>query len=78
MTGAELGVALDEAQLTPTFFAELYGVPQARVMKWLDGEQDIPHSAHVLVRLLVDEKNFKLAHDITEQAQDEGGNDEKA
>jgi hypothetical protein len=72
MTGAELGVALDAAQLTPTFFAELYGVPQARVMKWLDGEQDIPHSAHVLVRLLVDEKNFKLAREITEQAQEQG------
>lgn len=72
MTGAELSAALQEAGLTPTLFAEIYGVPQARVMKWLDGEQDIPHSANVLVRLLVDKKNFELADAITAKAQEQG------
>lgn len=43
LTGAELAVLLDEVDITPTYFAEIVGVPQHRVMKWLDGEQDIPH-----------------------------------
>lgn len=72
MSGAELAVAIEAADLTPTHFAELYGVPQARVLKWLDGEQDIPHSAHVLIKLLVNEKNYEMAEEITEWAQVEG------
>jgi DNA-binding transcriptional regulator YiaG len=72
ITGADLADLLHAAGLTPTLFAEVYGVPQSRVMKWLDGEQDIPHSAHVLVRLLATKENFVLADEITAQAQQEG------
>lgn len=75
MTGAELAIALTEAEVTPTEFAELCGVPQSRVMKWLDGEQDIPHSALILVRLLAYEENYKEARAITDRARQEGSDD---
>lgn len=68
LTGAELAVLLDDIDVTPTYFAEIAGVPQHRVMKWLDGEQDIPHSVHVLAKLLkLNEANFNLAETITEE-----------
>lgn len=70
MTPAEFAVALDAADITPTYFAEIYGVPQHRVMKWLDGEQDIPHSVRVLVELLKVPMNFDMAARITRQVQD--------
>lgn len=71
LTGAELAVLLDELDITPTYFAEIVGVPQHRVMKWLDGEQDIPHSVHVLVKLLVhSDENFDIAEKITEESQE--------
>lgn len=69
MTPADFAVALDAAEITPTYFAEIYGVPQHRVLKWLDGEQDIPHSARVLVELIKDEKAFQIARRLTEEAQ---------
>lgn len=72
MTGAELAVALNAANITPTYFAELYGVPQSRVVKWLDGEQDTPHSAHVLVKVMAySDEVFNLIESITEEAQNE-------
>jgi len=71
LTGAELGVMLNEMDITVTYFAEIAGVPQHRVMKWLDGEQDIPHSVHVMARLmLASDKNLKIAEEITEQCQE--------
>jgi hypothetical protein len=71
MTGAALAVMLDTLDITPTYFAEIAGVPQHRVMKWLDGEQDIPHSVHVMAKLMaMNEANFKLAEKITEETQD--------
>lgn len=68
MSAAELAAALVAAELTPTEFAELCGVPQARVMYWLDGTQEIPHSAHVLINLLKWEDNFTTARQITDEA----------
>lgn len=71
MTGSELALAIEEINTTPTYFAELVGVPQSRVMKWLDGEQDIPHSVHVLAKLLrSSDENFKLAEQLTEGMRD--------
>jgi hypothetical protein len=71
LTGAELALLLNEINITPTYFAEIAGFPQSRVMGWLDGEQDIPHSVHVLAVLLArSNENFALAERITEEAQD--------
>lgn len=69
MTGAELATALIEADLSATEFAEIYGVPQSRVMGWMDGVQDIPHSAAVLVRLMATEENYLEARSMTDRAQ---------
>lgn len=72
MTGAELAAILDDMDTTPTYFAEIVGVPQSRIMKWLDGEQDIPHSVHVLAKLLAQsDENFDIAERITEECQTE-------
>lgn len=68
ITGAELATLLIDADISPTEFAEIYGVPQARVMKWIDGEQDIPHSANVLVRLLQIQENYEEAKALTRRA----------
>lgn len=71
MTGSELAVAIEDLNTTPTYMAELVGVPQHRVMKWLDGEQDIPHSVHVIIKLmLMNDANFELAESITRQCQE--------
>lgn len=71
LTGAELALLIDQMDTTPTYFAEIAGVPQSRVMKWLDGEQDIPHSVHVLAKLLVMNKaNFDVAEKITQDMQE--------
>lgn len=68
LTGAEFAALLAKINVTPTFFAEISGFPQARIMKWIDGEQDIPHSVHVLVILMADSKrNIDLAEEITEK-----------
>lgn len=72
MTGAELAVALADLDVTVTYFAEIAGVPQHRALKWLDGEQDIPHSVHVLVKLmLMSDANFDMAARITKECQEE-------
>lgn len=72
LTGAELAGLLDKIDITPTYFAELYGVPQSRVMKWIDGEQDIPHSAHILAKLMAQsDEVFGIIESITEEYRDE-------
>ena len=68
LTPAELAVKLDKLDITITFFAEIAGVPQHRVMKWLDGEQDVPHSVHVMLELMLqNEANYELAAELTRQ-----------
>ena len=72
LTGAALALALDELNVTPTFFAELLGFPQSRVMGWIDGAQDIPHSVHLVVHLMKfnPEKMLDRAEDLLEQCED--------
>lgn len=55
LSGAEFAVLLGEVDLTPTFFAELYGTTLKRVMSWIDGvnehghEERVPHPAYLLL-----------------------------
>ena len=56
---ANLGVLLRDADVSPTEFARIYGVPQSRVIKWLEGEQDIPHSANLIAHA-IQEKDFLI------------------
>ncbi|TAA54581.1 hypothetical protein [Shinella sp. JR1-6] len=72
MTGAELALALDELNVTPTFFAELTGFPQSRVMGWIDGVQDIPHSVYLVIHLMRfnPEKMIDRAEDLLDRVED--------
>lgn len=71
MTGAELSSDIATLDISLTYFAEIAGVPQHRAMKWIDGEQDIPHSVHVLVKLMLQSKsNLELAERVTREAQE--------
>jgi hypothetical protein len=68
ITGSELSALLNEIDITVTYAAEIAGVPQHRFMKWLDGEQDVPHSVHVLFRLMaISEANADIAERITKE-----------
>lgn len=70
LSGAGLSQILDTMDITATLFAELVGVPQARVLKWLDGEQDIPHSVHVLTKIMAENPAaLTRAEEITEECQ---------
>lgn len=71
MTSGEFAAALSEADITATHFAEIYGAQVARVLKWIDGTEDIPHAAHVFVRLMADDENYQEALSITRRAQKE-------
>lgn len=67
MSAVDLSRALVESGITPTLFAELYGVPQSRVIKWLDAEQDIPHSAAVFAKAMMIKPFLDLARDMIER-----------
>lgn len=65
LTGPEFAVLLAEASLTPTFFAYLYGTSPDRVMKWIDGVEDVPHPAMLMLEIM---KQRPEAVDIAERA----------
>ena len=70
LTGAELAALLNQLDITPTYAAEIIGVPQSRVLKWLDGEQDIPHVVNLALRMMALSKdNLALAEQITAESQ---------
>lgn len=72
LSPADLAVKLGQLDITVTLFAEIAGVPQHRVMKWLDGEQDVPHSVRVLLELmLMNDANYELAAKITRECLEE-------
>lgn len=63
---ADFASMLNEADITARHFAELLGVGESRVIKWLNGEADIPHWAHLIVTLLLDEGNYQRAARLTD------------
>lgn len=66
LTGPEFAVLLAQAGLTPTFFAYLYGTSQDRVLKWIDGVDDVPHPVRLLLTLFIDNsRNVDLAEKVT-------------
>lgn len=60
LTGPEFAELLREVDITPTFFAELYGTTLQRIMWWIDGANDkgnpesVPHPAYLLLSLMKD------------------------
>jgi DNA-binding transcriptional regulator YiaG len=65
ITPAEFAILLAEANITPTWFAELFGTTQERVIGWIDGVQDVPHAAYLLVCLMKDQKNLDMIEALT-------------
>jgi len=67
MTGPEFAMALSAAGITPTFFAYLYGTSQDRVLKWIDGVEDVPHPVRIVLALFAKSvENVDLAQEVTE------------
>lgn len=66
LTGPEFAVLLQRAELTLTFFAELYGTSQQRVLQWIDSAEDVPHPVRIILELFVaDPKNIDRAQAVT-------------
>ena len=71
LTGAEFAVLLKEVNLTPTFFAEIYGTTLKRIISWIDGvnerghEELVPHPAYLLLMRIKDDPSIvdKLEED---------------
>ncbi len=61
LSGPEFAVMLKEVNLTPTFFAEIYGTSLRRVLWWIDGVNDrgheelVPHPVYLLLRRMQDD-----------------------
>ncbi len=65
MGGAELAVELERFGISPSQFAGVYGTKQTRVLNWIDGAEDIPHSAHLLIALCNVPGALKMVEDFT-------------
>lgn len=67
LTGPEFATLLSTANITPNLFAYLYGTRQQRVLKWIDGAEDIPHPVRILLELFIaDPKNIDRAESVTD------------
>lgn len=67
LTGPEFAVLLQQANLTPSLMAYLYGTTQQRVMNWIDGVDSVPHPVRVMLELFIaDEKNVDIAERVTD------------
>lgn len=50
--GADFAVALRDLEISPAQFAAFYGTSQRRVLQWIDGEEELPHPAHLLIAVI--------------------------
>lgn len=51
LTGAEFAVLLAENEISPTWFAFIMATNYQRVMDWISGAHDIPHTARVMLEI---------------------------
>jgi hypothetical protein len=70
---AEFAIALAKTGLTATEFGVIGGWPQSRVIKWVEGEADVPHHARIMVTLFASPIILNEARKITDHAM-KGGN----
>lgn len=75
LTGPEFAALLQEANITLTLFAEIYGTTMKRAFSWIDGKNDkgepefAPHPARVLLELFkTDQRNIDIAEEVTDRA----------
>lgn len=70
--GAELAVRLAELQLSPAAFARIVGWDQAKVMRWIDGEENVPHVVRIALEMMLETPGaLQVAVETTEQAMQE-------
>lgn len=68
LTGPEFAVLLRQAGVTATWFAYVMGTSVERVLKWVDGVDDVPHPARLLLMLiLADERNAGIIEKVTDE-----------
>lgn len=68
LTGSEFAVLLARAGVTRTWFAYVYGTSEQRVFGWIDGVDQVPHPARLLLELIIaDEKNAGIVEAVTDQ-----------
>jgi hypothetical protein len=67
MSPENLSAALDELDMTAGGFARLYGVPRERVIMWLEGQQDIPHTVGLVCVMLTVKPAAMLAGAYTDR-----------
>jgi DNA-binding transcriptional regulator YiaG len=68
MSAADFAVALAESGMSAIEFSQVLGVPEDRVMKWLNAAADIPHWARLVLELCLDPETQDRAFDITDAA----------
>lgn len=67
LKGPEFARKLQEAGVSPTFFAFLFGTSQKRVLEWIDGVDFAPHPARVMLELFArNPANIDIAEEVTE------------
>lgn len=52
MTPVEVANGIADAGVSWTWFAWIYGTHTQRVMKWIEGDEDVPHPVRVVLALL--------------------------
>lgn len=66
LTSAQFAEELRLAGVSPSFFAYMYGTSQRRVIEWIDGKEDVPHPARLLLALFqADPENIDIAEEVT-------------
>lgn len=67
LTGPEFAMLLSRAGVTATWFAYVFGTSQQRVLGWLDGVDQVPHPARLLLELiLADGANGDIIERVTD------------
>jgi hypothetical protein len=67
MGGAELAVKLAELDIGPASLAIMYGTQQDRVIKWLDGAEDVPWPVSLLLHLFEDGAALERAQQFVDR-----------
>lgn len=69
LSGPEFAVLLAESGLSLTLFAHIYGTSVSRAQGWLDGADNAPHPARVLLEIFkANPEMVDVAEDVTNAA----------
>lgn len=72
MTAQEFSVSLADLNMSPTFFAFIFGTSQRRVLSWIEGTQEVPHAVRLILEACkADLDNLDLFEQVTERVASE-------